>query len=280
MQDAYITRESFKEDKADSEKSYFELETNSGTVVWANKSLREKCKNEINSVLNTNIFGLVDESFRSRLSRLFTNYKPHQIPNKTLWPITCDKSKMAWWMINIEYEDNEYIICNADLMVVTDRTDVGYKFAKMSADNTYQASAAIVELKTIKKEIIEINNTLKDEVIKTREDLNEAIDASKKAEAAAIQNKEALEELRNQVINQFNIHTKEIMKLMTSDVVHDSRMATFESHVKKTTTEALTQIIDQAEQSGKGLTKKITIPVGTTAAVIAFLQWIITKYFH
>jgi len=280
MQESNASRELFKEDKAYSEKSYFELECLSGTVTWVNTSLTEKCNGELNSILNTSIFGLVDETFRGRLSRLLTGYSPHSVPLKTLWPISCAKHKIAWWMMSIEYKDDEYLIFHVELMVLTEKADIGFKFAKMSADNTFQTSAALMELKSIKKEILDINDTLKEEIIKTREDLNQAVAASKKAEAAAIQNKDALEELKNQVINQFNIHTKEIMKLMTSDVIHDSRMATFEGHVKKTTTEALTQIIDQADQSGKGLTRKITIPVGTMAAAIAFLQWIITKYFH
>ena len=272
--------ESFRESHLESSKLYIEVELHSGSISWVNHTLAEKCKVENKAILDSNIYGLVDEAFRGKLATMISSFEPSEFPRKTLWPISCAADKISWWMAELELWDEHKIIYSVVPMVTMDRTEIGYKLITLSADNTYLASSSLIEINKIKNEVIELRKLLNDEITKTKNYISDAIDAAKKAEEAALTNKKLIEELNQQVKDQFDEHTQEIKKLITSDVVHDSRMTIFENHVKKTTSEAVVKIIDQADKSGKGLTKRIVLPVGFMATVIAFLQWLITRYFH
>lgn len=280
MSNSVYDRESFKEFNGDSSKSYLEIDTKSSTITWINNCLSDKCTTDGQNIQNVSVYGLIDESFRSRLAIMLSNKDKSGLPKKTLWPVPCVPNKLAWWMVEIELVDSDYLLCGCSPILLTDRIDIGYKFAALSADNTYLASSALVQLETIKEDVKNLRQSFFDEIKVTRDDISDAISASKKAEEAAVENKSLIEDLKTQVIHQFNVHTREITKLMTSDVIHDSRMEIFENHVKKTTSAAMLQIMDQADRSGRGLTKKMVVPVGFMAGIIAFLQWLLTKYFH
>lgn len=273
-------RETFKVSVQDSDKYYFEVQINVGVISWSNDSLKALCLKEERSFVSNSIYGLVDESFRARLTSVFNEYDPKDLPRKTVWPVASVKNRTIWWIINIEIYDEEYLICNASPSISTDRSELGYKFASLSADNTFLASIALSEIANLRREISTFKKNINEDVKTSREQIEAAALAARKAEQAAIKNREATDDLKKHVVAQFSEHTREITKLMTSDVVHDSRMAIFEEHVKKTTTEALTKIVTQADKSGKGLSRKVTVPVGISALIMAFLQWIITRYFH
>jgi len=55
-------------------------------------------------------------------------------------------------------------------------------------------------------------------------------------------------------------------------------MEAFEAHMKATTSKAVTAIQVQAEKSGKGLARKVSIPVGTIAAIATIVQWLIQNW--
>jgi hypothetical protein len=273
-------RETFKASVQDSDKYYFEIQINVGIISWSNDSLKALCLKEDRSFVSNSIYGLVDESFRARLTSVLNEYTPKDLPRKTVWPVASGNARTTWWVINIESFDDEYLICNASPSISTDKSELGYKFASLSADNTFLASVALSEIANLHREISAFKKGINEDVKTSREQIESAAAAARKAEQAAIKNREATDDLKKHVIAQFSEHTKEITKLMTSDVVHDSRMAIFEEHVKKTTTEALTKIVTQADKSGRGLSRKVTIPVGISAMIMAFLQWIFTRYFH
>jgi hypothetical protein len=270
----------FKYTHEDAEESFMEIDLGSGTVTWVNKYLKSKCSKDDKSVLNTSIYGLVDEAFRAKLSTMISSHETKKLPVITIWPIGCDADRIAWWKIRIVLEEKNFICCSADLVLFTKKADNSYLYMATTANNLYLASKSLNELDDLRRSLDEFKTDVLKDINDTRSDINASIEASRLAEEAANRNRVAIDELKNQVIQQFNIHTNEIIKLMTSDVIHDSRMSIFEDHVKKTTTQALADIIEQADKSGKGLSKKVTIPAGVIAAIIGFIQWLITYFVH
>ena len=69
-----------------------------------------------------------------------------------------------------------------------------------------------------------------------------------------------------------------ILKLISTDVVHSKRINAFENHVKMTTDLAIKSITMQADKADKGLSKKVTIPVSITAAVVTVIQYLIQNW--
>jgi hypothetical protein len=74
------------------------------------------------------------------------------------------------------------------------------------------------------------------------------------------------------------MHTVEILRLISSDAANDARMKVFEDQVKKTTALAIRSVVSTADKAGRGLSKRVTIPVGVIAAVLTFIQWLITNW--
>lgn len=272
--------ELFKYAHEESSECFMEIDLGLGMVTWVNKCLKNQCLRDEKSVLNTSIYGLVDEPFRAKLSSMLSSHDTKHLPSKTVWPILCLDEKIAWWKINVLTKNKDMIGCSAEMLLFTGKKDNSYKYMLAVADSTYYASKSLNELDELKISMDGLKTQIYDEIRETRSNINASIEASQQVEDAANQNQEAIESLKNQVIQQFDIHTKEIIKLMTSDVIHDSRMTIFEAHVKKTTTQALSEIIEQANQSGKGLSSKVTIPAGLIAATVGLIQWVITHFFH
>lgn len=268
--------EQFKELNSNSDNSYFELELNSGVISWISLGLKEKINVDI---INSSVYGVVEESFRAKLSKTISEFEPEKIPKKTLWPVICN-GKISWWVVNVCIVGDYSLICSTEVIFVTNYNDISFRFASLNAHNLYNSSLALSEISSVKFEVENFKKTFNEEILSTKNDILTAIEASEKAESAAKESTKSTEELKKQMVDQFKIHTDEITKLMTSSTIHDSRMNIFENHVQKTTAEALARIINQADESGKGLTKRVTLPVGFIGVLAALLQWIIAHYFH
>jgi hypothetical protein len=275
---AYKSRDAVKKNLESSNHFYFEIEVATGVVTWANKSLKEKCKNETKSILNSSIYSLVDPDYRLRLTNIIASGEFFS-KLKTIWPILCDNSNIGWWTVSAVLSDDAYIIVETNHITTHSKESSEFKKFNIVAEGIIFNAEILKDISVIKEDIKDIKTEINQEILGIQKDIKESIDAALKAEKAAISNKELITDLRKQVKEQFDKHTKEITKLMTSDVIHDSRMEIFESHVKRTTTEALSQIADEASRSGKGLARKMTLPVGAAGVLIAVIQWVINTYF-
>jgi hypothetical protein len=82
----------------------------------------------------------------------------------------------------------------------------------------------------------------------------------------------------------------EILKLIGTDIVHDKRIEAFEKHMKMTTDLAIKSIeiqaknssgaiAKQAEETSKGLSKKVVIPMSIIAGVVTIVQILVERYF-
>jgi hypothetical protein len=120
--------------------------------------------------------------------------------------------------------------------------------------------------------------SFKEEDSETKSHIKAAIRAAGKAADAAMENASALDRLNASISVGFEEHTVEILKLISTDAMHDARMKAFEEHVKKTTTSAVKSIVSQADKAGRGLSKRVTVPVGVIAAVLTFIQWLIVNW--
>ena len=95
--------------------------------------------------------------------------------------------------------------------------------------------------------------------------------------------------------DQFAKQTTEILRLIGTDTIHEQRMASFETSIKKAASEAAQSAIKeitvsaekagkaitvQAHKAGQGLAKKVTVPVSLIAAFAAIAQWLINTYLH
>ena len=269
----------FKENNEKSEKMFVEVELESGLISWVNESTKSMClKNQ--HLVGSSVYGIVHDTHRGRLSSLISRIrtKKSSIIKRTLWPVNFD-DKILWLMTVIKASDDKFIIFSISHIIMTDISSIEFEFANLSSENIYLSSLALSEILDIKNAEVKCQKSVGCEITSIKSNILDSINASEKAEKVAKESQSILEALNDEVKDQFDRHTQDIIRLMTSDENHNRRMNEFDDKVKKTTKEALTQIVNQADNSGRGLTKKVTIPVGFMAAMIAFIQWLITHYF-
>jgi hypothetical protein len=228
--------------------------------------------------IGDNILDAVDITYRDKLKSIFTKDGISSVPISSIFPISKDSPKTSW--VYVELADSslgvlKYLVKS---IILTEASTIDHKIAILSADSIYNSSLAILQIRQLNDELDKIKQTIVEELSYARESLTEAILAAKKAEEAATDNKSVTDLLRQQVESQFSVHTKEITKLMTSDVIHDSRMEIFENHVKKTTSEAIMKIMDQADVSGKRVFTRMLIPVIITILLTLLSQYVIIRY--
>jgi hypothetical protein len=61
-------------------------------------------------------------------------------------------------------------------------------------------------------------------------------------------------------------------------MVHEERLKTYEDHVKRTTETAVRAIELQAFKSGKGLSRKVTVPIFVVTTLAMIFQYVIQHW--
>lgn len=264
-----------------------EVDLTSGCITWANESAVTACPRHGGELVGMSLHGLIAESHREKLLEVMSEATSGNVYQKTLWPVS-GGTKVYWWSAELleapePGEDLAWFYCRT--ASVTDPSGGSYDVASISSEGMLSAAAALgharasslsltKHMKAVKDEV----SSLRDEDEKTRENIKAAIRAAGAAADAAMANKAATDALISRVSEQFDMHTVEILRLISSDAANDARMKVFEDQVKKTTALAIRSVVSTADKAGRGLSKRVTIPVGVIAAVLTFIQWLITNW--
>ena len=209
------------------------------------------------------------------------------IPGKT------SNGKLVWWYTTLSKKQNPIYWFKIEFMCITETSGPEYTsmVSSMEIANSYnELHNKLSDFSEWTKEnIIKLEN----EVTGTRESIDEMKEQVKSCLAAAnraanitLENTSKINSLKGDITKELSNYTAEILRLITTDSVHSQQMkafeehvkATFEEHMKETTNQAVMTIQIQAEKSGKGLAKKITIPVSAVALVATVVQWALTNW--
>jgi hypothetical protein len=254
-----------------------EISISKSTVTWVNDFIKQKCAKESRTIIGVSLYGLIDESYRAKLSFVLNSLEGETHYRKTVWPV-CNASKIRWWSVELVkmFDDLIYAVCIP--LVLTETTGPTYEFASLMSgvveNNSVTASTAISSVASLTEEI----SILRSEIEATRLNILAAVKASEEAARLTEENKKSIEVLRESVSDQLTNQTNDISALVTSNAVHDKRMSIFEEHVKKTTTDAIREISDQADVSKQVLSKNFTVPVTLTGIIVAIVQYIISHW--
>jgi len=126
-----------------------------------------------------------------------------------------------------------------------------------------------------------------------REQLNRCLKAVNRAVDETLSINKKMGDLKTNIEDQFSKQTTAILNLMNTDTMHDQRMASFETHMKRAASDASTEAVQQisasaekagkaitvqANKAGQGLAKRVTIPVSAIAAIATIIQWLIQHF--
>jgi len=264
---------SMRDSASGSDSRVFEVSLTSGCITWANPAAEGAC----GKIVGASLHGMVLQTHRDRLLEVISEAMAGKVHRRTIWPVRSGPD-VLWWESSIIETSGDLVWVACRAVITTPASGGVYDIAEaMSAAAALCASSAC-EILELRKEMSSTVESFKEEDSETKSHIKAAIRAAGKAADAAMENASALDRLNASISVGFEEHTVEILKLISTDAMHDARMKAFEEHVKKTTTSAVKSIVSQADKAGRGLSKRVTVPVGVIAAVLTFIQWLIVNW--
>jgi len=278
------------------EKGFFELDLMSSKIMWMNEFSLTKLGMNLEQAQSMTVYDVVPEEFHDSLSSFISDASSGRTSKFYIWPFRSSDMSVTWWYFARFKSDHPTHWFKAEFLNKTGKSGPEYSsmLAAMNTANSYNDlynKLSDFQLFT-KSNIDSINEKvqeLKDEQAVLKEQIVGATSAANRAANAAIDVSSAMRNFKTDVQEQFSKQTVEILRLISTDAVHDQRLVAFEKHIQKTTDNAVRvitvqadkagQIITtQADKAGKSLSRKVTIPIGAIAAVMTILQWIITHW--
>lgn len=257
---------------------FFELDLTNGVVTWANDYLMKSCVQYGPRLIGASVHAIVRESHRERLLESLSEASSGRLFTRTVWPVLSNDGKTTWWTVVLEGAKNHTLWFSCSVSASVDTGSDMDMIAAMVADSHFVS--AISSSKSA-----ELEQKVYAEIEKTRKHMTSTVQAVTTAANAALENKQATAELRSSMAKQFEDMTTEILRLISadarlshSDAIHEEKMKVFEDRVKKITTIAVKSIVNRADEAGRGLSKRVTIPVSLIAAAVTFLQWLINNW--
>ena len=266
---------------------FFELDLISGHVVWTNEFALSTTGYSAEQIRSMTVFDLVPAEFHEEVRNSISDQLAGKYHKFSIWPVRAADGRLIWWYSVRVRDENPTFWYRAEYLNTTGRSGPEYSSmcAAMNTTNSYNdLYNRITDLKQWTEDNVQrldvADNELRDEMKEVRSQLKAAIAASHKAANAAIENSTLFAKFKADISEQLSNHTAELLRLISTDTVHDQRIKVFEEHIKKTTNTAVQQITNEANKAGSNLSKKVTIPVGLIAAIATIIQWIIQHWPH
>jgi len=284
------------------DKGFFEVNLASGVMEWMNEFALEKYGMKLEQIQAMTVYDLVPGEHRDALASSVADESKGRSQKFSIWPGKTANGKIVWWYVTKAKSAHPHHWYKAEYLNTTEKT--GSEYASMlAAMNTANGindltSRLLDHEEWTQAEVKRLNasdESLRQGQIEIQEQIKGCLAASNRAANEAMAGNQSITQLKAGMEDQFARQTGEILRLISTDVVHEQRMAAFETHMKKAASDAAASAVKeiavsaekagkaitvQAHKAGQGLAKKVTIPVASIAAVATLIQWIINTLMH
>jgi hypothetical protein len=285
-----------------SDKGFFEVNLASGSIDWANDFALEKYGMKLEQLQAMTIYDMTPSEHHDALTSSVADETKGRSQKFSIWPAKAASGKLVWWYVTKAKGAHPFHWYKAEYLNTTDKTGPEYTsmLAAMQTANSYNdlASRLLDYQEWTQGEIARLDEgqqSLVQGQKEMQEQLKGCLSAANRAANEAVEANSSITHLKTEMADQFAKQTTEILRLIGTDVIHDQRMAAFETSIKKVASEATATavkeitassekagkaITTQAHKAGQGLARKVTVPVSMVAAVAAIVQWLINTYLH
>lgn len=278
------------------DRGFCEANLASGQLLWKNDFSLLKMGYTLTQIQAMTLYDIIPQEFHDQLSGSIDDESKGRSQKFSIWPCKAADGKYVWWYVTKVKSAHPIHWYKSEYLNTTEKSGPEYAamFAAMNTANSYHD----LEIKFLdhqnwtKGQIEELTKNV-EELWKSHgalsEQMKSCLMAANRTADLSVENRQSIIAIRTDVANQLAEQTTEILKLISTDVVHDQRIAKFESHIQKTTDEAVKTITESADKAGQaitttaskagqGLSRKVTVPVSVIAVVLAFVQWLITNW--
>ncbi len=286
------TRENRSAGEATPDKGLLEVNLGDGAVRWANVFFLSKTGFKLEQLSTMTLFDISPPQFHEQIRDFLADNKQGKTRKHSVWPVRSADNRVVWWYVYQTTTANPVQWLHSEHIQDTDNSGPGFAFMRMHMDS-FNSQAEIGERledldNWVHNQVDRIDGEI-DGVQRSINSLSTKVDhaasAATHAAQAAIDSRNASVALQTELGQQFKRfedsqaeHTSEILKLISTDVLHDRRFEAFESHVRATTDIAVKTISAQADKAGQGLSRKVTVPVSVIAAAATIIQWVVLNW--
>lgn len=266
--------------KSLSDKGMVEYSIPSGEIIWCNNYALEKVGYKQQKTWSVSIFDVIPEEFHIKLKEHVANIVANR-SYASIWPVKTTSGEVSWWYVFQTRTHHSTRWAQVDYIQTTETGGIAYSFMRMQMDIMNKYGGLNTKVDELDKWVSEKI----DELTKKDDELSQSISKITELTSSLIDTKDSIDSFKKELKEQFreldkksDEHTTEILKLIGSSVVHSKRLNAFEKHVKMTTDLAIKSITIQTEKAGKGLSKKVAIPVSIVSILTAIIQYLIQSW--
>jgi hypothetical protein len=282
------------------DKGFFEINLASGAIEWANEFALSKYGMTLEQIQAMTIYDLVPSDHHDMLAGSVADESKGRIQKFSIWAGRSADGELVWWYVTKAKSAHPYHWYKAEYLNTTAKTGPEYAtmLAAMNVANSYNdlVSKLLDYQEWTQEEVKRLDSAyeaLHHGQLEIQEQLKSCLSASNHAASEAFKVNNGVTGLKEDMENQFAKQTTEILRLISTDVVHEHRMESFELAMKKAASDAATNAIreisasadkagkaitTQANKAGQGLARKVTIPVGVIATIATIIQWVIMNW--
>lgn len=274
------------------DKAIFEINYSSGSIDWANDFALEKLGYTLEQITSMSIFDLSPERFHEKIREDMASDIHDREKRFSILPLRSMIGEVSWWYVYRIKSSPPKKWLSAEHLQNT--AVVGPEFTFMCLQMETVNSQADLELRMddleswVQNQVERVDRDihgLREKIDSVGAKTDHAVNAAKNAAQNSLDAKNASLAVQSEFKTQFKKfedsqtdHTAEILRLIGMDSILDIRIRTFEEHVKSTTELAVKTIETQANSAGKGLSKKITIPIGVLVGLATVIQVILSHW--
>lgn len=285
-------REVREQGRAMDDRALLEVNVSVGGFSWANDFALATLGYTQQQLCDMSVFDLCPSEFHERLREEMTEAHDGRTRRFSVRPMRTAHGAVCWWYV---YQVRSHLPLQwvyAEHVQNTPTSGPEFSFMSMQMEtvNSQAALEARIEdlddwvreqISRVDQDVLSVRGKLEELVVKT----DSAISAAKNAATNALDAKNAANGIKSELDSYFrrfeeyhSQHAGEILKLISTDTLHDRRIEAFEEHVKTTTELAVAAIERQANRAASGLSRRVTVPVGVIAAVATALQLLLQHW--
>jgi len=287
------------------DQGFIEINLGDGTIPWMNEYMLSVLGYTAGQLKSLTLYDLVPNDFHETLSNILAEKLYGRDYKFGVWPFKSsdnniifwytihedlgkeDLKNKIWWYRAIQLDKTSRMSSRYASMMVTMNLVNGQNDIRGRLDEHKEKTHRDIERLEESDKRLEANTS----DIRTK--FSFATSAMEKAATASMAASSDISRLRTEMQESFTNQTMQIMRLIGTDTTHDVRMATYEKHLTEVTNKAVasavqtlsektdnmgTEITIRANNAGKSLTRKVTVPVGAIAFIMTVFQWLITNW--
>ncbi len=269
------------------DKGFFEFNVSTMHITWANEHAVAKLGYSIDELQTLNLFQIIPEEFHESMRTSISDLANGRAYRFNIRPYINSKKELVWWYLVKLKTKYPYCWFRAEYLNTTELAGSEYSSMSAAANTTNgynELFNKFNELRVWTEEQVE-RLGVKDAQLEAQIGaldlkVDETLKASRDAADHAIAANQAISHFKITFTEETHKQTQEILRLISTDAVHAKQIETFQEHVKLTTKNAMNAIETSASVAGKGLAKKISIPVGFITAFATIVQLLIQFFMH